>query len=123
MAKCKYPQEVCGNMTVLHGQTYCGSPSCSIHNDTSTRIEEIKARVEAYKQNAKNKLGKIDTDHINRMLNNDGYSDEWSNIAAHSSIDIPFLLSEIERLKKENQAAVDIIANMIKRQKEAVNAK
>lgn len=30
MGKCKYPNEVCANMTVLNGVTYCDSVPCSL---------------------------------------------------------------------------------------------
>ena len=33
MAKCKYPEEVCANMTVLNGTTYCDSTPCSLKDE------------------------------------------------------------------------------------------
>lgn len=33
MAKCKYPNEVCGNMTIYHGVAYCGSVPCSLKDE------------------------------------------------------------------------------------------
>lgn len=33
MAKCKYPNEVCANMTLYHGVMYCDSVPCSLKNE------------------------------------------------------------------------------------------
>lgn len=33
MAKCKYPHEVCANMTLYHGVTYCDSVPCSLRDE------------------------------------------------------------------------------------------
>lgn len=33
MAKCKYPNEVGGNMTVYHGVAYCNSVPCSLKDE------------------------------------------------------------------------------------------
>lgn len=35
MAKCKYPNEICANMTVYHGTAYCGSVPCSLKDELS----------------------------------------------------------------------------------------
>lgn len=37
MAKCKYPNEVCGNMTVYHGVAYCDSVPCSLKDELPKR--------------------------------------------------------------------------------------
>lgn len=44
MAKCKYPNEVCANMTVYHGMAYCGSVPCSLKDELPkrTNYEKIK---------------------------------------------------------------------------------
>lgn len=33
MAKCKYPNEICGNITIYHGVAYCGSVPCSLKGE------------------------------------------------------------------------------------------
>lgn len=33
MAKCKYPNEVCANMTVLNGKSYCDSVPCVLKEE------------------------------------------------------------------------------------------
>lgn len=45
MAKCKYPNEVCANMTVLNGNTYCDSVPCSLKDELpkQTNAERIRA--------------------------------------------------------------------------------
>lgn len=44
MAKCKYPNEVCANMTVYHGVAYCDSVPCSLKDELPkrTNYEKIK---------------------------------------------------------------------------------
>lgn len=44
MAKCKYPNEVCANMTVYHGVAYCDSVPCSLKDEPPkrTNYEKIK---------------------------------------------------------------------------------
>lgn len=45
MAKCKYPNEVCANMTVLNGNTYCDSVPCSLKDEIpkQTNADRIRA--------------------------------------------------------------------------------
>lgn len=45
MAKCKYPNEVCANMTVLNGNTYCDSVPCSLKDELpkQTNADRIRA--------------------------------------------------------------------------------
>ncbi len=33
MARCKYPNEICGNMTIYHGTMYCDSVPCSLKDE------------------------------------------------------------------------------------------
>ena len=33
MAKCKYPNEICKNMTVFKGEAYCDSVPCSLKDE------------------------------------------------------------------------------------------
>ena len=49
MAKCKYPNEVCTNMTVLNGETYCDSVPCSLKDELpkQTGTEHIGCRKKA----------------------------------------------------------------------------
>lgn len=44
MAKCKYPNEICANMTVYHGVAYCDSVPCSLKDELPkrTNYEKIK---------------------------------------------------------------------------------
>ncbi len=45
MAECKYPNEVCGNMTVLNGAAYCDSVPCSLKGELpkQTNADSIRA--------------------------------------------------------------------------------
>lgn len=45
MAKCKYPNEVCANMTILNGSAYCDSIPCSLKNELpkQTNADRIRA--------------------------------------------------------------------------------
>lgn len=45
MAKCKYPNEVCANMTVLKGTAYCDSVPCSLKDElpSQTNAEHIRS--------------------------------------------------------------------------------
>ena len=45
MADCKYPNEVCANMTVLNGNTYCDSVPCSLKDELpkQTNADRIRA--------------------------------------------------------------------------------
>ena len=45
MAKCKYPNEVCANMTVLHGVAYCDSVPCSMKDELpkQTYAERVRS--------------------------------------------------------------------------------
>jgi len=40
--KCKYPNQVCGNMTALHGITYCDSIPCSLRDEMPLMSNEDK---------------------------------------------------------------------------------
>lgn len=44
MAKCKYPNEVCANMTVLNGETYCGSVPCSLKDELPKQTNADRIR-------------------------------------------------------------------------------
>lgn len=44
MAKCKYPNEVCANMTVLHGETYCDSVPCSLKDEVQKQTNADRIR-------------------------------------------------------------------------------
>lgn len=44
MAKCKYPNEVCANMTVLNGVTYCGSVPCSLKDELPQQTNADRIR-------------------------------------------------------------------------------
>ena len=44
MAKCKYPNEVCANMTVLHGETYCDSVPCSLKDEVKKHTNADRIR-------------------------------------------------------------------------------
>lgn len=43
--KCKYPESVCGNMTMLHGIAYCDSVPCSLRGELPlmTNADRIRA--------------------------------------------------------------------------------
>lgn len=45
MAKCKYPNEVCGNMKICHGVTYCDSVPCSLKDEflKQTNADRIRS--------------------------------------------------------------------------------
>lgn len=45
MAKCKYPNEVCANMTVLNSVAYCDSTPCSLKDELpkQTNADRIRA--------------------------------------------------------------------------------
>lgn len=38
MAKCKYPNEICRNITIYHGVAYCGSVPCSLKDEMLKQI-------------------------------------------------------------------------------------
>ena len=38
MAKCLYPNEICANMTILNGSTYCDSTPCSLKNELPRKV-------------------------------------------------------------------------------------
>ena len=44
MAYCKYPNEVCVNMTVFHGKTYCDSVSCVLKDELPKRTNADRIR-------------------------------------------------------------------------------
>lgn len=44
MAKCKYPNEVCANMTVLNGNTYCDSIPCSLKDELPKQTNADRIR-------------------------------------------------------------------------------
>ncbi len=44
MAKCKYPNEVCANMTVLNGNTYCDSVPCSLKDELPKQTNADRIR-------------------------------------------------------------------------------
>lgn len=44
MAKCRYPNEVCGNMTVLNRETYCDSVPCSLRDETPKQTNSDRIR-------------------------------------------------------------------------------
>lgn len=45
MARCKYPDSVCANMTLLHGMAYCDSVPCSLRDELPkpTNADRIRA--------------------------------------------------------------------------------
>lgn len=45
MARCKYPDSVCTNMTLLHGMAYCDSVPCSLRDELpkSTNADRVRA--------------------------------------------------------------------------------
>lgn len=44
MAECKYPNEVCANMTVLNGVTYCDSVPCSLKDEIPKQTNADRIR-------------------------------------------------------------------------------
>lgn len=44
MAKCKYPNEVCANMTMLNGTAYCDSVPCSLKDEVPKKTNADKIR-------------------------------------------------------------------------------
>lgn len=44
MAKCKYPNEVCANMTMLRGVAYCDSTPCSLKGELPKRTNADSIR-------------------------------------------------------------------------------
>jgi len=40
--RCKYPDKACGNMTMLHGVTYCDNIPCSLHDEIPPITNEQK---------------------------------------------------------------------------------
>ena len=44
MAECKYPNEVCANMTVLNGVTYCDSVPCSLKDELPKQTNADRIR-------------------------------------------------------------------------------
>ena len=44
MAKCKYPNEVCANMTILNGSAYCDSTPCSLKNELPKQTNADRIR-------------------------------------------------------------------------------
>lgn len=44
MAKCKYPNEICPNMTVYHGVAYCDSVPCSLKDELPKRTNADRIR-------------------------------------------------------------------------------
>jgi hypothetical protein len=44
MAKCKYPNEVCANMTILNGSAYCDSIPCSLKNELPKQTNADRIR-------------------------------------------------------------------------------
>ena len=44
MGKCKYPNEVCANMTVLNGNTYCDSILCSLKDEIPKQTHADRIR-------------------------------------------------------------------------------
>lgn len=70
MAKCKYPNEVCANMTVLNGETYCDSVPCSLKDElpkqtNADRIrsmsdEELEEFIEGLNDHCLAGIGEVD---------------------------------------------------------------
>lgn len=44
MAKCKYPDEICSNMTILHGIAYCNSVPCSLKSELPKQTNADRIR-------------------------------------------------------------------------------
>lgn len=44
MAKCKYPNEVCANMTVLNSVAYCDSTPCSLKDELPKQTNADRIR-------------------------------------------------------------------------------
>lgn len=44
MKKCKYPNEVCANMTLYHGEVWCDSIPCSLKDELPPRTNADRIR-------------------------------------------------------------------------------
>ena len=44
MSKCKYPNELCANMTMLNGTAYCDSVPCILKNEVPKKTNADKIR-------------------------------------------------------------------------------
>lgn len=60
MAKCKYPNEVCANMTVLNGNTYCDSVPCSLKDELPKQTNADRIRAMSDEELAKERIDRID---------------------------------------------------------------
>ena len=44
MAKCKYPNEICKNITIYHGVAYCSSVPCSLKDELPKQTNADRIR-------------------------------------------------------------------------------
>lgn len=56
MAKCKYPNEVCVNMTVFNGETYCDSIPCSLKDEVPKKTNADSIRTMSDEELAMNMM-------------------------------------------------------------------
>jgi hypothetical protein len=76
---------------------------------TTQELNEIKERAEKVVQFRDSAKNPAPVEVLKEWLVRDGYREDWSSLAAHSTDDIPALLAEVERLTKERDAAVEQI--------------
>lgn len=50
MAKCKYPNEVCANMTMLHGEAYCDTVPCQLRDELPKQTNADYIRSMSYEE-------------------------------------------------------------------------
>lgn len=60
MAKCKYPNEVCANMTIYHGVSYCGSVPCSLKDEFPKKTNYEKIKGMGVEELAESRIDRID---------------------------------------------------------------
>lgn len=73
-------------------------------------LAEIKARCEAFKKSGEN-YGVVFPEQIRSVLLDDGYEEQWSDLAAHASLDVNALLAEVERLNAYE--SIDLLPEQI----------
>lgn len=75
MAECKYPNEVCANMTVLNGNTYCDSIPCSLKdemlNQNSRKGKMSKEEILKQLKDRKSSWEKLLTRNSNNVIDVD----------------------------------------------------
>lgn len=50
MAKCKYPNEVCANMTMFHGVAYCDTVPCQLRDELPKQTNADYIRSMSYEE-------------------------------------------------------------------------